>query len=137
MRKDIKYRKVITEVENKLNAARCDLIDYYNPDGYFVYNGFCFIIEHSSTGDRKSHIGELFQAMSLAKKINLKIKFILVLDNQNVNAPKKDREFNRLNYYAEIIDPTSKFIDEIVVKNVDEVMTVYQLQSLIQSKIEQ
>lgn len=83
---------------------------YYNPDLYFENDDEVVFIEHSSTGDRKVHIGELCQFVTATSK--LPKNMILVLDGEGENSPSVEGEKDRLKYYFE-----SSFKDSLV-KNI-------------------
>ena len=59
--------------------------EYYNPDLYFKNENEVVFVEHSSTGDRKVHIGELCQFVTA--KSDLPKSMILVLDAKGENPP--------------------------------------------------
>ena len=80
---------------------------YYNPDLYFKNKNEVVFVEHSSTGDRKIHIGELCQFVT--EKSDLPKSMILVLDGKGKNPPSLDGEEGRLKYYFE-----SSFKDSLV-----------------------
>ena len=73
--------------------------EYYNPDLYFKNENEVVFVEHSSTGDRKVHIGELCQFVTA--KSDLPKSMILVLDAKGENPPSSDGEKGRLKYYFE------------------------------------
>lgn len=83
---------------------------YYNPDLYFENDDEVVFIEHSSTGDRKVHIGELCQFVTATSK--LPKNMILVLDGEGEDSPSVEGEKDRLKYYFE-----SSFKDSLV-KNI-------------------
>lgn len=136
MRKDLAYKQIINQVKEKIGASPYNLISYYNPDGFFKYKDKYFIFEHSSTGDRKTHLGELLQAYTCSKKFKYELIFILILDNQHPTAPKKESEDKRLNYFLDLIDPDRKFIFKIILQNIEEVDTEIKLLELVNSLLE-
>ena len=76
---------------------------YYKPDLIFEDSNEIVVLEHSSTGDRKTHIGELTQFFDFANtyKTNKWFSFIIFLDGVSENSPKVDDEVKRLKYYVE------------------------------------
>jgi hypothetical protein len=89
------YRKLLDE---QLSSH-----EYYNPDLAIENNENIIVLEHSSSGDRKVHIGELCQFIEFARNstANKKINMILLLDGAVDNSPKAEMEFQRLKYYVD------------------------------------
>lgn len=74
---------------------------YYNPDLVLEINNEVVVLEHSSTGDRKVHIGELSQFIEFTVncKIEKEFSMILLLDGEGDNPPDVKKEAERLRYY--------------------------------------
>ncbi|MDK3223290.1 MAG: hypothetical protein E6936_06170 [Clostridium perfringens] len=70
---------------------------FYNPDLYFKNNDEAIWIEHSKTGDRKVHIGELCQFINVVSELNKNM--ILILDGVGETAPTPILERDRLRFY--------------------------------------
>jgi hypothetical protein len=104
--KDIKFKNIIEELlvkNNSISVIENNLNEFYHPDGVLIYKEYHYILEHSSTGDRKVHLGELIQAYEYSIRNNHKVVLIIILDNQTKTAPKKDAELKRLNYYLNFL----------------------------------
>ncbi len=81
--------------ENKLG-------NFYQPDLMFEKEGHIIICEHSSTGDRKVHIGELTQFIAFVIRNNNeynKFSYFLFLDGMSKNSPTVEQETARLKHY--------------------------------------
>ncbi|MBI5999103.1 hypothetical protein P5E45_09165 [Clostridium perfringens] len=94
---------------------------FYNPDLYFENGKEAIWIEHSSTGDRKVHIGELCQFMTVPSI--LAKNMILILDGKSKSAPTPIGERDRLKYYIRAFDKS--LIENVnfigVIKNKDDI----------------
>ncbi|MDH5718714.1 MAG: hypothetical protein OEZ22_13900 [Spirochaetia bacterium] len=76
---------------------------YHNPDMIIIKGKCHFLFEHSSTGDRKVHIGELLQSYVYSIINECNTFFILLLDNRSKNGPSKEYETERLKYYMDYL----------------------------------
>ncbi|MEK5115141.1 hypothetical protein [Bacillus sp. FSL R5-0677] len=76
---------------------------FYTPDLIFEGIDNIVVLEHSSTGDRKVHIGELTQFIeySVNSDSGSKKSLIIFLDGKSKNAPKKEIEQKRLKFYVD------------------------------------
>lgn len=94
--KQFKWGNKILSKSELVNAG-----EFYCPDVFLKKQDKEFIIlEHSSTGDRKVHIGELAQVLVYAKdNPDKKFTYILVLDNTSKDGPTVKREKQRLKFY--------------------------------------
>lgn len=74
---------------------------YYIPDKVLRNKDSIIILESSSTGDRKVHVGELTQFLTYVSccNENLDFYFVLFLCGNSNNSPKKESEKERLKYY--------------------------------------
>ena len=87
-----------------INILNNNLGDYYKPDIVLgLSNGELAILEHSSTGDRKVHIGELLQAFQYAFSSGKKVHWLLFLDGKGQNSPTVTYEKCRLNFYLDFL----------------------------------
>lgn len=76
---------------------------YYRPDIILENQEEIIVLEHSSTGDRKVHIGELSQFIefTLNYRSNKNFNLIIFLDGKGETAPQVKKECDRLKYYVE------------------------------------
>lgn len=109
MGKDKEFKKYITSfIENNKEISTVEQSKPYKPDAIFRCNNTLFILECSSTGDRKAILGELFGAFLFFKKEkekekDLKCKFITFLTGVGVTAPTTDGIEKYLNPYLEYV----------------------------------
>jgi hypothetical protein len=80
---------------------------YWQPDLVLINkeDNHIVVCEHSTTGDRKVHIGELIQFLAFAYKFNkkgYKYSYFLFLEGEGSSPPKKEIECSRLQYYYNI-----------------------------------
>lgn len=103
--KNGRFFKGSMELEKLLGNELKQLVGpFYNPDVVLkLADGKMIIIEHSPTGDRKVHIGEMLQAFEFGIKNEIGIVFVLVLDGVTDTSPTVGREQQRLDYYAEFL----------------------------------
>lgn len=91
--------------EYNISNLTTDIWDYYQPDKIFtsINNKMEFIVmESSSTGDRKVHIGELLQFLTFVSSKDIYIEkatYILFLCGKGKSSPTVNGEYNRLKYY--------------------------------------
>ena len=145
MRKDIAYKEIIQKVKDKLNKDKLNieqemdfLNDFFTPDGFINTKDKIIIIEHSSTGDRKAHIGELLQAFTFMKVNSKDTILITVLDNDNENGPKKAIEQERLEYFLHSLKQDYQSHSfEVYVLDKNEVNTVTKLKKFILNLLEE
>ena len=77
-------------------------LEYYSPDAILKNNNIQVVCESSSTGDRKKHIGELLQFVTLVcdeKQENQDFYFVLFINTESKKGCSADKESNRLKYY--------------------------------------
>ncbi len=89
--------KVLNHIfEQGYQVAKAD--NGYNPDVLAINSeeNRAIILEHSSTGDRKVNIGEMFQADKWLRDKEYKGELIFVLDGQSENSPTCNGQFKRL-----------------------------------------
>ena len=111
MKKQVEYKKskdrsvkeslAINGFEKINNKKEVIFSEFYNPDILFVNDKKIIVVESSSTGDRKVHIGELFQFLVFAVN-NAKYEefyFLLDLCGQGKNRSTSENEIKRLQYY--------------------------------------
>ncbi|PFD44777.1 hypothetical protein [Bacillus cereus] len=77
--------------------------EFYNPDLILKDSNNMVILEHSSTGDRKVHIGELTQFIEyvINSEDANKHSLIIFLDGKSVSPPKEKQEQARLKFYID------------------------------------
>lgn len=77
--------------------------EFYNPDLILKDSNNTVILEHSSTGDRKVHIGELTQFIEyvMNSKDSTKKSLIIFLDGKSDSSPTEKREHERLKFYMD------------------------------------
>ncbi|PIE92116.1 hypothetical protein CO726_28255 [Bacillus fungorum] len=77
--------------------------EFYNPDLILKDSDNTVILEHSSTGDRKVHIGELTQFIEyvINSEDDTKKSLIIFLDGKSDSSPKEKREHERLKFYMD------------------------------------
>lgn len=133
IKKDVKFKNSIEKLQSILNnkfnilSINKEYDQYYHPDAFFKYKEKYFIIEHSSSGDRKTHIGEFVQAHLYAQYNNMEVNYILIIDNQHKTGPTAQKEKERLEYYSKKLK--SKLL--LHVYNILEVNDPKKLASLI------
>ncbi|NEZ47939.1 hypothetical protein FDF74_12180 [Clostridium niameyense] len=90
-------------IKNMTKSKKNKLNDYYTPDSIFYDKDNEIILEHSSTGDRKVHIGELTQFIEYAinSPNDKKKSLIIFLDGSSKHAPKVEKEHDRLKKYID------------------------------------
>lgn len=89
----------------KINNDITRKFRYYNPDLVLEEDNEIIVLEHSSTGDRKVHIGELSQFIdfSMSHKSDKIFDMILLLDGEGDNKANSKYEAERLRYYIETV----------------------------------
>lgn len=131
MNKDLLYKHLFDDLKNHLDIQIIKTnIESHHPDSLFIFNNIHYIIEHSSTGDRKSHLGELLQVYIYTKLNKSKSTFILILDNQTPGGPKKESEQKYLEYYLNQLNSDNLNL-KILVLNFNEINTIELLKSII------
>lgn len=104
MRKDKEFKDSFKIKDaKKVNNDIMSGFEYYNPDLVLEEDDEIIILEHSSTGDRKVHIGELSQFIdfSINHKSDKMFDMILLLDGEGDNKAISKYEAERLRYYIE------------------------------------
>lgn len=92
------------KIKNKCNFEGYEKIkikhDFYKPDCVFENGKDVIIVESSSTGDRKVHIGEMVQFIEYASSMKDKcFYFVLFLCGTSKTSPKANTVKGRLEYY--------------------------------------
>lgn len=85
--------------------------DQYKPDISIINSKekVVCVIESSSTGDRKVHIGEMFQSHKFYCDEEIKGELIISLAGNNKNSPRPDTSYKYLKPYFDFIKKESKF----------------------------
>lgn len=96
--KDFKQSQI--EGFEKLNLPK-EWREKYNPDVAVKKDKTVIIMESSSTGDRKVHIGELAQFLAFVNSDTEYEEFyyVLLLCGVSENSPKEATELSRLQFY--------------------------------------
>jgi len=130
--RDTDFKKIVFICKDKKNN-NYPLRYFYNPDVVFTLgNKKMVIIEHSSTGDRKVHIGELLQAYQYAVESGNKCTFILVLDGKNETSPTVDAERERLSFYYEFLKKlTNKDLMQVYVFDMKDIKKIMNNENVI------
>ena len=102
MGKDRKFKRSISISGYLPLKFKCAVDSKYTPDRVYGDDITEFILESSSTSDRKVHIGELIQFLtyvSTTKNRKQNYYFILFLCGKADNPPRADLECKRLKIY--------------------------------------
>lgn len=103
--KDMDFFVIAENKAKELEKLNNKLGEFYTPDVVLkISDNYLIIIEHSSTNDRKTHIGELLQAYEYCYANNKDILFLLILNGANDNSPKVEKETDRLSYYLQFLN---------------------------------
>lgn len=118
--KDKQFKDI---VEDLLEQKSINFITsgYYTPDKMFVVNNHLFIMECSSTGDRKTIIGELFGAFvyfNFNKSTYKSCNLIIFLTGVYKSSPTKSLIEKYLAPYMDYIKSTGALFDLSVIDNV-------------------
>ncbi len=100
--KDKKFKENIkVEGYEEYKTKNEQFFKFYHPDKILKKDNSIIILESSSAGDRKVHIGELTQFLTYVSCCdrNIDIYFVLFLCGDSKTAPKVENEIERLRYY--------------------------------------
>ncbi|PKM53394.1 MAG: hypothetical protein CVV00_12525 [Firmicutes bacterium HGW-Firmicutes-5] len=91
--------------------------NYYNPDLIFTKDENIIICEHSSTGDRKVHLGEMLQFVRFANLIEntKRLTLFILLQGESKSPPTKRKEMIRIKEYVDFL----KIQNEEMFNNID------------------
>ena len=102
-RKDSKFKNTLCVANFNVRLVKKDeLGGFYMPDKILESSDSVIFFESSSTGDRKSHIGELFQFLTYVNngiEVKNNIYFVLFLCGDSKSSPNVKREVKKLRYY--------------------------------------
>ncbi|MDU7150418.1 MAG: hypothetical protein E6300_18310 [Clostridium sp.] len=104
--RDTFFRKNFRIKDSKeISNENMKKFEYYRPDLVLETDKEIIVLEHSSSGDRKVHIGELsqFVEFSLNYDSDKKFSMILLLDGKGETSASVSKESNRLKYYVETL----------------------------------
>ena len=102
MGKDNEFKGSISILGYSPLKFECEFDPKYAPDSVWGDDNTEFVLESSSTSDRKVHIGELIQFLtyvSTSKNRKQNYYFILFLCGEADNSPRADLEYKRLKRY--------------------------------------
>ena len=91
-------------------------LKYYSPDAILKNNNIQVVCESSSTGDRKIHIGELLQFITMVcdeEDENQVFYFILFIYTDSKSGCSADKEAERLRYYFDRVSISRKKLNKI------------------------
>lgn len=111
---DSEFKKSQIKGFVKLDLSK-DWSELYRPDVVVKKDKTMVIMESSSTGDRKAHIGELTQFLEYVSSDTEfeEFYYVLFLCGSAKNSPKKETELLRLQFYYDSFPISKRARDKI------------------------